>query len=180
MSINAKFIGVLLKLDIYLFFSFLYTLRLVGASRQGTTFLVDHNLPSVDPSIIIYLDRHVIFPSYIPYERLIILDERSILITSLVYYFSVDHNLPSVDHHVPYSPCQFFLHIIPYVWSIRLDQSMRFFSKAVIFFSSDMVSERSIVIYLVSLILCQKCHPLKIFSTNQIEPSIKSYEHFKF
>ena len=37
---------------------------------------------------------------------------------------------------------------IPYVWSIILDQSMRFFSKAVIFFPSDMVSERSIVIYL--------------------------------
>ena len=36
---------------------------------------------------------------------------------------------------------------IPYVWSIILDQSMRFCSKAVIFFSSDMVSERSIVIY---------------------------------
>ena len=54
---------------------------------------------------------------------------------------------------------------IPYVWSIILEQSMRFFSEAVIFFPSDMVSERSIVIYLVSLILCQKCHPLKIFST---------------
>ena len=53
------------------------------------------------------------FPSSIPYDRLIILDERSILITSLVYYFSVDHNLPSVDHHLPYSPCQFFLHIYP-------------------------------------------------------------------
>ena len=40
-----------------------------------------------------------------------------------------------------------FSFIIPYVWSIILDQSMRFFSTAVIFFPSDMVSERSIVIY---------------------------------
>ena len=37
---------------------------------------------------------------------------------------------------------------IPYVWSIILDQSMRFFSKAVIFFPFDMVSDPSIVIYL--------------------------------
>ena len=32
----------------------------------------------------------------------------------------------------------------------------------------------------ISIILCQKCQPLKIASTNQIEPSIKNYEHFKF
>ena len=37
---------------------------------------------------------------------------------------------------------------IPYVWSIILDQSMHFFSKAVIFFPFDMVSDPSIVIYL--------------------------------
>ena len=63
------------------------------------------------------------FPSKIPYDRSVILDERSILITSLVYYFSVDHNLPSVDNHLPYSLCQFFFHytlcMVDHTWPIH-------------------------------------------------------------
>ena len=107
-------------------------------------------------SIIIYLDRHVIFPSYIPYERLIILDERSILITSLVYYLSVDHNLPSVDQHLPYSPCQFFLHIYPMYGRSYLTNPCVFAVKLISFFHPIYYkigckwgnTSRSIMIYL--------------------------------
>ena len=52
--------------------------------------------------------------------------------------------------------------------------------KVMIFFSHTKIKRDSYLKFEISLILCQKCQPLKIASTNQIEPSIKSYEHFKF
>ena len=68
-------------------------------------------------SIIIYLDRHVIFPSYIPYERLIILDERSILITSrsiIIYHQSICNYL---TRHVNFS-FVYTLYMVDHTWAI--------------------------------------------------------------